>query len=168
MQYLRGLFVTSVWSLWTLKFENYRAGEKRAWNRETRPKSYYNSVGCFCLFVLFFRATPVAYGSSQAGVKSKRQLLAYPTATQDLSRVCSLPHHSSCHCRIFNLLSEARDHTPIFMDTSWVHYCWGTTETPLIIWRWGKKSGIGACNINEGKESFIKVFWKEKNYKIWW
>ena len=37
----------------------------------------------------------------------------------DLSCVCDI-HHSSRQHRIFNALSEARDPTCIFMDTSWV------------------------------------------------
>ena len=39
-------------------------------------------------------------------------------------------HHSSWQCQILNPLSEARDQTCVFMDTSWVHYCWATTGTP--------------------------------------
>ena len=44
-----------------------------------------------------------AYGSSQAGVESELQLLAYTTAiaTQDLSHICDL-HHSSRQCWIVN------------------------------------------------------------------
>ena len=50
-------------------------------------------------FILLFRATPTAYGSSQAGVELELQLLAYTTATAmlDLSRICYL-HHSSRQC----------------------------------------------------------------------
>ena len=66
---------------------------------------YYDSVQdtnllkdyvSFFFFFLIFRATPLAYGSSQAGVKSELQLLAYTTATaiQDPNCACDL-HHSS-------------------------------------------------------------------------
>ena len=51
----------------------------------------------FYLFILLFRATPKAYGSSQVlGVESKLQLLAYSaaTATQDLSCVT---YHGNVH-----------------------------------------------------------------------
>ena len=53
------------------------------------------------------------------GVESELQLLAYTTATAmpDPSRVCNL-HHSSWQRQILNPLSEARDQTHIFMDTS--------------------------------------------------
>ena len=47
-------------------------------------------------FVLFFRATPVAYVIPRLGIKSELQLPAYTTATavRDLSHICDL-HHSS-------------------------------------------------------------------------
>ena len=63
------------------------------------------------LFVyLIFRASPAAYGSSQARIESELQLPAYATATATWgpSHVCSL-HHSSWPCRITNPLIEARD-----------------------------------------------------------
>ena len=60
---------------------------------------------CCCLFVCLFRAVPAAYGSSQAGVESELQLLAYTTATAtpDTSCVCDL-HHSSRKLQILNPL----------------------------------------------------------------
>ena len=66
------------------------------------------------------------------GVKLELQLPAYATvtATQDLSHACNL--HSSRPRQILNPLSKARDWTHSLMDTSWVHYCWATTETPYI------------------------------------
>ena len=78
----------------------------------------------FCLFVLFFRAIPMAYGSSQAGGQIETQLLAYTTATamQDLSCVCHI-HHSSWQRQISDPLSEARDRTHILMDTNHIHFC---------------------------------------------
>ena len=82
-------------------------------------------------FFLLFRVTPPSYGSSQA---SELQLLAHPTATamQDSSHVCDL-HHSSQQCWILNTLREwILVETPILMDTSRVHYCWATTETPVF------------------------------------
>ena len=61
---------------------------------------------------------------SRLGVQLELQLQVYTTATasQDPSLVCNL-HHSSLQHQIFNPLSEARDQTQIFMDTSWVCYC---------------------------------------------
>ena len=60
----------------------------------------------------FFRAVPVAYGSSQA----RRQTgAATDIATQGPSHICDLQgsHH------ILNLWSEARPQTPILRDTRW-------------------------------------------------
>ena len=73
----------------------------------------------FCLF----RAKPTAYGGSQARVKLELQLPAYATATAtpDLSHVCDL-HHRSWQCRIFNLLSEARDRTCVLTDAGQIHF----------------------------------------------
>ena len=77
-----------------------------------------------------FRATPTAYGNSQARgwieavVKSKLQLLGYATATamSDLSHICDL-HHSLWQHQILNPVSRAKDQIRILMDTSLVHYC---------------------------------------------
>ena len=57
------------------------------------------------------------------GIQSELQLLAYTTATatSDPSRVCNL-HRSSRQHWILNLLSEARDHTCVLMDTGRIHY----------------------------------------------
>ena len=38
-------------------------------------------------------------------------------------------HHSSCQCRVFNQLSEARDRTCILMDASQTQFRWTTMET---------------------------------------
>ena len=78
----------------------------------------------FSFLSFFFRATPTAYGKSQAGVKLELQLLAYvtATATPDQRCICDL-HHSSQQCQIFNPLSGTREKTHILMDTSQVCYC---------------------------------------------
>ena len=57
------------------------------------------------------------------GVESELQVPAYATtiATRDPSYVCDL-HHSSQQCQSLNQLSEARDRSCVFMDTSWVFY----------------------------------------------
>ena len=61
--------------------------------------------------------------SQHMEVDLELQLLAYTTATAtwDPSQVCHL-HYSSQRHQILNPLSEARDHTPILMDTSWIHF----------------------------------------------
>ena len=55
------------------------------------------------------------------GVELELQLLAYITATPDLSRICD-PHHSSRQCWILNPVSRARDLTRALTDTSQVRY----------------------------------------------
>ena len=71
------------------------------------------------LFFCLLRATPVAFGSSQARVELELQLPAYTTATatQDMSHVCNR-HHSSWQCQIFNPLSKTRDPTRNLMVPS--------------------------------------------------
>ena len=68
----------------------------------------------------------------RVGVKLELQLQVYATATEDLSHFCDL-HHSSQQCRILKPLSEARDRTHIFMDTSEVCTHWATMRTPSIL-----------------------------------
>ena len=65
------------------------------------------------LFLFFFRATPAAYGNSQARGQI-RAAAAYTTATAkpDLSHTCDLYHRLWQHW-ILNPLSEARDQTLI-------------------------------------------------------
>ena len=70
----------------------------------------------FFFFFFLFIAAPSAYGGSQA----RGRVRATATATPDPSRVYDL-HHSSEQLQILNSLSEARDRTHIFMDSSWVH-----------------------------------------------
>ena len=75
--------------------------------------------GCCCSF----RATPVAYGGSQASGQLELQPLAYAIAraTPDASHVCNL-HYSSRQHQIFNPLSRARDRTQVPTDTNQVCY----------------------------------------------
>ena len=65
------------------------------------------------ILFLLFRATPVAYGSSQA--RGQIGAVATATATQDLSHDCDL-NHSSWQCWILNPLNEAMDRTM----SSWI------------------------------------------------
>ena len=71
-------------------------------------------------FFFPFRATPAAYGSSQA-----------KGPMWDLSLICDL-HHSSRQRWILNRLSEARDQTCIFMDTSQIWFCCTMMGTPTF------------------------------------
>ena len=75
------------------------------------------------------------------GVKSELQPPAYITATAmpGPSCICDL-YHSSWQCQMLNPLSKVRDETCVFMDTSWIHYCWVTTRNPthLLLTPWVK------------------------------
>ena len=104
-------------------------------------------------FFLLFRAIPMTCGGSQARGQIRAKLPAYATATavQDLSHVCDL-YHSSWQRWILNPLSEARDRTCGFMDTSQTCFCWATTGAPemgfdqnfRMMWNgwWMPKSGL--------------------------
>ena len=56
-------------------------------------------------------------------VEAELYQLAYTTATEtpDLSQVCNL-HHSSQQNQLLNPMNEARDGTPILIDTSQICY----------------------------------------------
>ena len=74
------------------------------------------------LFFCFFRATPMAYGGSQAkGL---------------IGAVAAGLHHShnpsSWQHRILNPLSEARAWTHILMDTNWLPYHWAAMGIPSV------------------------------------
>ena len=80
------------------------------------------SGGLFTIYC-HFKATPVEYGGSQAGVESEQSLLAYTTVsvTQDPSHICNL-HHRSWQRWILNPLIKARDQTHVLMDTNQIHF----------------------------------------------
>ena len=94
--------------------------------------------GTWELFVLFlfffFKAAPMAYGGSWAGVELMLQLQAL-LHSQNSTR-------SELHLRptlqlmatlwILNTLSEARDQTHNLMVPSQVHFCCTTKGTPVL------------------------------------
>ena len=73
-------------------------------------------------FFPFLGPHPMHMEVPRLGAELELQLPAYSTTTAmpDLSCICDL-RHSSWQCQILNPLREARDRTPILMDTSWVH-----------------------------------------------
>ena len=73
----------------------------------------------FYYFFLLFRATLIAYGSSQ--VRGQIGATATGTAMQDPSGICDL-YHSSRQRWVLNPLSEARDQTHILMNPSQICY----------------------------------------------
>ena len=82
---------------------------------------------------MLFRATPAAYGISQAGgrIRAATASLWPRPQPQQLSRVHSL-HHSSWQGGIPNPLSDARDRTRIPMDASQIRFLCATMGTPLF------------------------------------
>ena len=68
------------------------------------------------IYLLFFRASPVVYGSSRAR-GSNQSCSCWPTPQPQ-------------QCQILNPLREARDQTWILMNTSCVRFCWATTTIP--------------------------------------
>ena len=77
--------------------------------------------GGLSFFVFFFRATPTAYGSSQA---RGRIGAAVTSLHHSHSSARSEPHlqptPSLQQCWILSPMSRARDQTHLFMDTSWL------------------------------------------------
>ena len=88
----------------------------------------------FCLF----RATPVAYGVSQARGRIRATAVGLchshsnttATAAQDSSCIYDL-HHSSGPCWILNPLGKVRDPICVLMDSSQIHFGWAMMGTPL-------------------------------------
>ena len=74
-------------------------------------------------FLFFLGPHPWHMEVTGLGVEWEQQLPAYAaaTGTLDPSCICDL-HQSSRQRQTLNLLSEARDRSRIFMDTSQVHY----------------------------------------------
>ena len=79
----------------------------------------------------FFRATYVAYGNSQARrrIRAADAGLHHSHCNTGSELHLNLYHGSQQHC-ILNPLSEARDQTPILMDTSQVCYHWAMMGIP--------------------------------------
>ena len=95
------------------------------------------TVGSFLFFFFFclchFRATPVAYGGSQArgGIRAIAADLSH-SHSNVRSKLRLQPTPSSRQHRILNTLSEAREQTHVPMDTSRVRL---TTEFWQELWQ---------------------------------
>ena len=88
---------------------------------QNRAQLIFFSFFFLFFFLVFLGPHPWHIEVPRLGVQSELQLPAYTIATAmpDLRHVCDL-HHSSWQHQISNPLSEARDQTRIFMDTSGV------------------------------------------------
>ena len=109
-------------------------------------------------FFFFFRAVPVAHGSSQArGWIGAVAAGLYTTATetQDPSHICNL-HHSSWQRWILNSLSKARDQSHVLMGSSRVHYCWAMTGTPILPFQYMVLGKLDMQKNESGPLSYIR------------
>ena len=93
----------------------------------------------FYNFFFLFWATSAAYAGSQARGQigtAAAGLQAYTTATArpDLSHVCNVQAACGNARSLHNALSEARDQTHIFMDTSQVLILLSHRVTPMPIY----------------------------------
>ena len=102
------------------------------WVQETltwKDALYLFVLFCFCLF----RATPTAYGSSQARGQIGDTAASLCHSHNDArSELCLRPTWQLTATLDPNPLSEARDarnRSHSLMETSEVHYCWATTGT---------------------------------------
>ena len=90
---------------------------------------------------MFFRATPMAYGSSQPRGQIGATATPQPQQRWDPNHICDL-YHSSRQCRIPNPLSGARDRTCILMGSSQIHFRCAMKGTPTF-WDLTNLSGRG-------------------------
>ena len=104
----------------------------------------------FFFFFFFLGSHPQHMEVPRLGVKLELQLPATATATQDASGIFDL-HCSSQQHRILNPLSKARDRTLILMDTSGIHFCCATTETPAA--GFGSKQEVGGLKKKRKKRA---------------
>ena len=99
-----------------------------------------DSAGLFSFLFFFlsfccFRATPLAYGGSQA----RGQIRAIAVClSQSHNKARYKPrlwlHHGSWQCQILNPLSEARDRTHNPMVPSWIWFHCTMMGTPRLCW----------------------------------
>ena len=89
----------------------------------------------FFSFFYLFRATPAAYGSSQARgrIGAAAAGLHHSHSNNGSSCLCDLCY-SSQQCQILNPLSEARDPTYILVDTSRACNHNGNSGAWILIW----------------------------------
>ena len=116
----------------------HRDYQKSSNSKDAGILSTYLSIYLYAyLFILLCKASPLAYGSSQARAESELRLPAYVTATWDPSHICDLHQLSSWQHRILDPLSEARDQIGcVLIDASWVHFHCATKGTLTLVFRY--------------------------------
>ena len=95
---------------------------------------HHNLLNFILMDIFFFRATSVAYGSSQARdwIRASVTSLCY-SHSNSRSEPCLWPTLQLVATQILIPLTKARNWTCILMDTSWVHFRWATTGTPAFV-----------------------------------
>ena len=91
-----------------------------------------NSIFFFVFVFCLFRATPTAYGGSQArGPIGATAASLHHSPSNDRSKPC-LIHHSSQHHQILKPLSEAREWSHNLTGPSWICFRCATPGTPHL------------------------------------
>ena len=96
----------------------------------------------YFLFLFFFWGegpAPIAYGNSQArGWIRAIAASLHQSHSNGRSKPLLWPTPSSWQCWILNPMGEARDQTPVLVNTSQVCYHWDTMGTPgkCIVFLW--------------------------------
>ena len=91
---------------------------KRHWEYMGRHVPFRNFI---YLFIFIFRATPMAYGSSWTRGHIRAAAIGlHQSHSNNRSEPHLWPPPQLQQCWILNPLNEARHHTYILMDTSWV------------------------------------------------
>ena len=119
-------------------------GSWKTWIPEAKIKLNPSPIHMECCFSFFCRATPTAYGSSQARGWIRATGLHHRYSNVG-SKPCLWPMAPSP-------LSEARYQIHILMDISWIPCCWPTTGTPthaIVL--------LHVCMINEGRGNVCLV-----------
>ena len=112
-------------SFWKASFKDHLFPAGSYPHNETE-RTFYSFI-----FVCFLGLNPHIMEVPRLGIEFELQLLAYTTAraVPDPSHVWDLLH-SWQQRWILDPLSEARDWTHVFMDTSWIHFHWAPMGTP--------------------------------------
>ena len=125
-------------NLWCHSRDNTRSLTHWA-TRELPGILFLSSFLFFFLSLSYlFRATPMAYGGSQA-----RAWIGAVAASLFLSHSHTRSKLRLQPTEVLNPLSEARDWTWVLMVTSRVRYCWATTGTPGIFFLTQTNSCVG-------------------------
>ena len=116
---------------------------------------------CFVLFLLV-RATPKAYGGSQArGLIGATAVGLHHSHSNAGSQL-----HSSWQCRILNPLSEARDQTRNLMVPDRIRFHCTTTGTPNLLSSDGGEQGGSGMAGSLGLVDFKRIHLEWKSYEV--